>query len=354
MSIGVMCEVLAMDRRSGLWRDLAERQAGAVTREQLRLRGLGRHYVRTQLAAGRWQEASSTVLVTTTGPLSLEQRRWVGVLHADQPAALAGLTALEDAGLENWHRDQIAVLVPKSDDPVVLDGYRFVETRRDIGSMTLIRSTPPRLRVEPAALLFAGYERSERTACGLLAAVVQQRLTTVPRMRERAQGNAATSARPALPSPARRHRGWSALPRRDRRRQGMSPRRSPTPRQAGAAPRPSGTQTMARRRVDPPGRAEDRAGDRRRVPRRGVRVVARHGARAQRGARPHRRTPHQLVRDPAASSGRHAGPRRRRRPQNASSDWARCIAHSQSDEAGEVRRRACRSPPCCSARRPCA
>jgi len=106
------------------------------------------------------------------------------VLHADQPAALAGLTALEDAGLENWHREQIAVLVPKSDDPVVLDGYRFVETRRDIGSMTLIRSTPPRLRVEPAALLFAGYERSERTACGLLAAVVQQRLTTVPRIRE--------------------------------------------------------------------------------------------------------------------------------------------------------------------------
>src|SRR5690606_1542768 len=114
---------------------------------------------------------------------SQEQQLWLGVLHAEQPAALAGLTALEHAGLKGWQRDQVNVLVPKSDDPVVLEGYRFTETRRDIPAMTGA-TAPPRMRVEPAALLFAAYERSERTGCGLLAAVVQQRLTNPSRLRE--------------------------------------------------------------------------------------------------------------------------------------------------------------------------
>jgi hypothetical protein len=41
---------------------------------------------------------------------------------------------------------------------------------------------PATWRTEPAALLFAGYSRSSRTAYGLLAAVVQQRLTTSQRL----------------------------------------------------------------------------------------------------------------------------------------------------------------------------
>ena len=80
------------------WAALVREQAGVVTRSQLRMYGVDRFDVRNQLAARRWQEVSSTVLVTTTGPLSQEQQLWIGVLHADQPAALAGLTALEQAG----------------------------------------------------------------------------------------------------------------------------------------------------------------------------------------------------------------------------------------------------------------
>ena len=165
------------------WEQLAQRQAGVVTREQLRLYGVDRFGVRNQVAARRWQEVSSTVLVTTTGPLSEPQRQWVGILHAGRPAALAGLTALEQAGLKGWGREQLNVLVPKSDDPVRLEGYRFTESRRNIPAMTAV-ATPPRMRVEPAALLFAAYERSERTGCGLLAAVVQQRLTTPGRLND--------------------------------------------------------------------------------------------------------------------------------------------------------------------------
>ncbi len=165
------------------WSALARAQDGVVTRQQLREYGVDRFGVRNQVAAGRWQEVSSTVVVTTTGPLSRAQRLWVGILHAEQPAALAGLTALAQAGLRGWPREQVDVLVPKSDDPVRLEGYRFTETRRDIPAMTAA-TTPPRMRVEAAALLFAAYEPSERTACGLLAAVVQQRMTTATRLAE--------------------------------------------------------------------------------------------------------------------------------------------------------------------------
>jgi hypothetical protein len=72
----------------------------------------------------------------------------------------------------------------------VLSGVHFVETRRDLVEMTSPRPGPPHLLLEPALLLFAAYTRSERTASGVLAAAVQQRLTTpaaldawLPRMR---------------------------------------------------------------------------------------------------------------------------------------------------------------------------
>lgn len=166
------------------WADVAARQAGVIARSQLTELGFDRHYVRTQLRARRWQPLSATVLSTTTGPVSQEQRLWCALLHADRPAIVGGLTALRLAGLSGWDREELTVVVPKSDDPVRLAGVRFTETRRDLPAMTAAGTSPPRMRIEPAALLFAAYDRSERTACGLLAAVVQQRLTHADRLRE--------------------------------------------------------------------------------------------------------------------------------------------------------------------------
>lgn len=172
------------------WRLVARRQAGLVTREQLTRLGVDRHRVRNQVRAERWREVSPTVLCTTTGTLTLEQRIWAGVLHAGAPAAAAGLTCAALWGLRRWDRAEVTVVVPKSDDIAPMDGIRFVETRRDIAVMTAAVPGPPRLQLEPALLLFASYTRSERTAAGVLAAAVQQQLTTpaaldawLPRMR---------------------------------------------------------------------------------------------------------------------------------------------------------------------------
>lgn len=137
-----------------------------------------RHHVRI----GRWARRSSQVLTTTTGPLSEEQRLWVAVLHAGGDSLIGGLSCAAAHGMKNWHRRNVTVLVnnPQSLEP--LSGVEFFRTRRDLS--TLSAPTPlPLCRLEPAVLLFSGYEFNQRTAHGALAAVVQQRLTTPARLR---------------------------------------------------------------------------------------------------------------------------------------------------------------------------
>lgn len=151
-----------------------------LARRQLLELGYDDQYVATQVAAERWQLVGDLVVCTTTGPLSRDQQMWAGVLHAGPASAIGGLSALERRGLQGWHRDEIQVLIAKSHNLPPLDGFRFVETRRPVTPYA--SGNPPTWRTEPAALLFAAYHRSARTAFGLLAAVVQQRTTTAERL----------------------------------------------------------------------------------------------------------------------------------------------------------------------------
>jgi hypothetical protein len=164
-----------MDRPD--WRPLARAQADVIARRQLLALGYTRHYVRRQLDAERWVERTSRVVSTVTGPPTWQQRVWTASLHAGGSAIAGGLTALEWHGLKGWHRDEITVLV---DDELAFEplaGVRFFRTRRPLAEMRSRGHDLPLCRVEAAALLFAGYERSTRTALGLLAAVVQQRIS---------------------------------------------------------------------------------------------------------------------------------------------------------------------------------
>jgi hypothetical protein len=147
-----------------------------LARRQLLALGYDNDYVDRQVSADRWQRVGEVVICTTTGQLSREQLMWAGVLHAGPWSAIGGLTALERRGLRHWHRDEITVLLAKSHNLEPLRGVRFVETRRPVSLYAT--GHLPTWRTEPAALLFAGYNRSRRTAHGVLAAVVQQRLTT--------------------------------------------------------------------------------------------------------------------------------------------------------------------------------
>lgn len=161
------------------WRQLAGQQGGVVTRAQLRSLGVSRWHVRDQIAAERWVARSSTVISTFTGAMTRQQLMWLGVLQGGPRALVGGLTAAEAHGLTNWHRETITVLVPYGDDiQEPLDGIDFVRTRKAIDSFRSTSHELPLMKLEPAVLMWAAQERSDRTSQGVLAAVVQQRLTT--------------------------------------------------------------------------------------------------------------------------------------------------------------------------------
>ena len=161
---------------------LAKRQADVVRRAQLRATGVTDSGIRSQLRARRWQRLTDSVVVLHNGPMTVEQQRWAAVLAGHPRAALGGRTALALAGLKNWEHEQIALLVPQgrrlqsmSGVPVTVHQTRRYRNDDVIGSLA-------RTTVERSAIDGAGWSERPRTAVGLLAAVVQQRLTTADRL----------------------------------------------------------------------------------------------------------------------------------------------------------------------------
>ena len=146
---------------------------------------VGENRLRAQLAAERWRHASPTVVVLHNGPLTLDQQRWAAVLTAGPDAALAGRTALSMAGLRNWEDDGIHVLVPLGHRMTQVPDVRVVfHQSRSFTSAALNGARPARTPVPRSAIDAATWSRSPRAAAGLLAAVVQQRLTTAELLRQ--------------------------------------------------------------------------------------------------------------------------------------------------------------------------
>jgi very-short-patch-repair endonuclease len=135
-------------------------------------------HVAAQVRAQRWQRIGPRVVVLSTGVLTRSQRRAVGVVHVGAGGRLAGLTALEELGLQNWWREQVHVqvrhgLAPPSLEGVVVHQARALDPRDDIRDRWPSCSTAARAAVDAAS-----WERDSRHATGLVLAVVQQRLAT--------------------------------------------------------------------------------------------------------------------------------------------------------------------------------
>ncbi|WP_432477433.1 hypothetical protein [Nocardioides sp. GXQ0305] len=158
---------------------LLDRQAGLVARRQLSEHGVHWDDVRTHLRAHRCVVRSPRVVSTFTGELTVVQRRWLGVLHAGPRSMVGGLTAAEHLGLRRWGRDDVTVLV---DDELAfepVEGIDFFRSRRSFELLARPASDGlPTCRLEPAVLMWAGYDATPRAAHAILAAAVQQRLTT--------------------------------------------------------------------------------------------------------------------------------------------------------------------------------
>ncbi len=164
------------------WRDILLDQDGVV-RLEVAVRALGRPAVRHRLVTGAWQRVHLRVLVTHSGPLSPPQTRWAAVLHAGADAVLSHATAAELGGLQGFPSRTIHVSVPNAHQAPAVPGVR-VHRRRGLGADGILPAVRPhRMRIEHALLDMASTATSEDAARAVLAAGVQQRLTTAARLR---------------------------------------------------------------------------------------------------------------------------------------------------------------------------
>jgi hypothetical protein len=163
---------------------LAHQQDQILHRRQLLAVGITRSRTVAQLRSGRWQAVGPLAIALHNGPLTTEQARWAAVLTAGPRAAIGARTALQMAGLKNWEWPRIQVLVPPGRrvpeiPEVAIDVH---PTRRDEAYRFMLVGAPRRTNVERSALDAASWSNSLRACAGILAAVVQQRLTTAIRL----------------------------------------------------------------------------------------------------------------------------------------------------------------------------
>lgn len=153
-----------------------------MSRRQLATYGVSRHRICSEVRARRWRLVGSRVVVLNRGRLDDDQRRWIGVLHAGDSAALVAWTAAQVAGLTGFETPGVHIVVPRGTLVPRLRGLVVHESRR-IGPADLQpASFPPRVRPERAILDAASWSTSAARGCALAAAAVGQGIVAVDRL----------------------------------------------------------------------------------------------------------------------------------------------------------------------------
>lgn len=156
---------------------LAAEQEGAVSWPQLHAAGVPAWLVRRELRVGRWQRASPQTVVLHNGPLPAATARWVAVLELGPRAALAGVTALQAAGITALTDEVVHVIVPRGAQGRRLPGVHRHESRR-WRQEDLVLTGVPRTRPAVAAVHASLWARTEKQAVYFVTLAVQQGVCT--------------------------------------------------------------------------------------------------------------------------------------------------------------------------------
>lgn len=160
-------------------------QGSAVGFRQLYAAGVPRWLVRREIKVGRWQRAGRQTVVLHNGPMAVGTRRWVAVLEGGPRAALAGVTALQQAGVTGLKDELIHVIVARGSRRVRIEGVRFHESRR-WNEADVLREGIARVVPAVAAVHAALWARTDREATLLLTMTVQQRKASPSELHEAA------------------------------------------------------------------------------------------------------------------------------------------------------------------------
>ena len=168
----------------GLSQTIGE-QGGVVSRRQvLRLEG-DDNLIERMVRRNEWRAVHPGVYVDHTGTPTDGQLRMAAVLYA-WPAVLAGESALAAHGARAVSSPGVRVAIDSARRVQPRDGVSILRVA-DLEARAIWNRTPPRLRLEDAALdtssrLWA--TSGEAAAVAVLADLCQQRLTTPARLRD--------------------------------------------------------------------------------------------------------------------------------------------------------------------------
>ncbi|MGB0099755.1 MAG: type IV toxin-antitoxin system AbiEi family antitoxin domain-containing protein [Nocardioides sp.] len=159
-------------------------QSGAVARSQLHAIGVLPHDIARLVRRSDLVRIHPGVFLDHTGEPSWRQRAWAACL-CYWPAALDGPSAVRATIGPSWRHHDDATLIHVAIDEtrrcVALPGHRLRRLAR-YDDLVLSNASPPRVRLEDAAL-DAALARSDPFArIGLLADVCQSGRTTAPRL----------------------------------------------------------------------------------------------------------------------------------------------------------------------------
>lgn len=160
---------------------LRHRQAGVLSRAQALALGADAVFVERMLRRREWVRVHDGVYVDHTGPLSQRQREWAALLRYPG-SVLSAEAALSAAGLEGDRRPRRVELAVQHGRRVARAPGIVVTQLRCFESAALLETSPPRLRVEHAALLVASAATGEDAVVAVLADVVREGATTTDRL----------------------------------------------------------------------------------------------------------------------------------------------------------------------------
>lgn len=160
---------------------LARRQAGVFSRRQVLALGLDEVHVERMLRRREWVRVHDGVYVDHTGPPSRRQREWAALLRYPG-SVLDGGTALAAAGVAGHDAGARVELAVPHGRHVRGGGGIVVRQLRCFEQAALVAASPPRLRVEHAALVVASAAADEDGAVAVLADVVREGATTAARL----------------------------------------------------------------------------------------------------------------------------------------------------------------------------
>jgi predicted transcriptional regulator of viral defense system len=161
--------------------ELALRQAGSISRQQLLDAGLNPQLIIRRIERNRWQQLYRGVYATFTGPPPRETWLWAAVLRAGNGAVLSHQTAAELHGLVDAPAESIFVTVP-STRRITTPGIVIRMSGR-IAEATQPNREPPRTTLEETVLDLAQLARSFDDACGWITRACGRRLTTEEKLR---------------------------------------------------------------------------------------------------------------------------------------------------------------------------